>query len=483
MSTLQEILENLDANAPMSLLEIVEEEWSEWERSPEYKSMLDGMRYYRVKNDVLDRKRTRMDEDGRLVEEKNLADNRIPHGFVRKLVDQKTGYLLARPFMVDTANEKYQEQLDPYFDQDFRRQFKNLGKAAVSCGKAWLQAYITGDGDLAFKRIPSVECKPIWKDAEHTELAAMIRSYKEVRYQAKIKKTIRCVEFWSDEGLHYFEEEAGRLVQKEVQGHAFVTEDGEDGKEVEKPYVWERVPFICFKYNSEEQPLIDLIKKQVDDYDNRKSDNSNNLEDLPESTYIVKNYVGTGAAEFRKNINLYRVAFVDEEGGVDTVSLNINTEAYKNHMDQTRRDIYEFGRGVDTQSDRYGSNPTGIALRFLYADLDMDANDMESEFQAGLEQMLWFINQHLANTTNVDYSKETVTFTFNRDILINETEAVTNAKNSMGLISRKTIVSNHPWTVNTNEELEQIEQEEVDQMAKYENGQYPLPGGDPNDEE
>src|SRR5690606_23549857 len=127
-------------------------------------------------------------------------------------------------------------------------------------------------------------------------------------------------------------------------------------------------------------------KTLVDDYDRQKSDNSNNLEDLPNSIYVIKNYDGTNLGEFRRNLATYRAVKVYSEqgsdGGVDTISLDIDVEAFKTHMDLTRKDIYEFGRGVDTQSDKFGNSPSGIALRFLYADLDMDANDIETEFQA-----------------------------------------------------------------------------------------------------
>lgn len=471
MSTLQEILNNLDENAPMSLEEIITEEVSEWERSEERKLMVTGQQYYRVKNDVLQRGRYTIDENGRRVPVTNLADNRIPHGFVRKLVDQKTGYLLSRPFMVETQEQAYQTLLDEIFDKGFRRMLKNLGKDAVNCGKGWLQVYYDKVGKLSFLRLPPEECIPLWKDAAHTELDAMIRVYEVEEYVAKTKTTVKKVEFWNTEGIRFYEYQQGVLQFIEHRSHLTLV-DELDGEVVEQGMNWERVPFICFKYNDEEQPLIDMIKRQVDDYDNQKSDNSNNLEDLPNSIYVVKNFSGTSGGEFRKNIAAYRVAFVDGEGGVDTISLDIDTEAYKTHMEQTRRDIYEFGRGVDTQSDKFGNSPSGIALRFLYSDLDMDANDIEIEFQAALEQLLWFVDQHIINTSKADYSEEPVEFIFNRDILINETEAVTNAKDSVGILSNETIVANHPWTTNTKDEMKRIEKEHAAAQERFDQGQY-----------
>lgn len=471
MSTLQEILSNLDENAPMQLEEIIRMELSEWERSDERKSIVTGKRYYRIKNDIIDCKRTTIDENGRQIEVKNLANNRIPHGFVRKLVDQKIGYLLSRPFMVETKNETYQKLLNDFFDQSFRRKLKNLGKEAINSGKSWMQVYYTADGQLTFKPLESEECLPLWREAAHTELDAFIRSYTVETYAAKSKKDIKRVEFWNHEGVRTYEEETGKLKLVSHKGH-FSAIEQVDGEDVETSMNWERLPFICFKYNEEEQPLIELIKQQVDDYDKRISDNSNNLEDLPNSIYVVKNYSGTGGEDFRKNISTYRVVFVDDQGGVDSISLDINTEAHKTHIEQTRRDIYEFGRGVDTQSDKFGNSPSGIALRFLYSDLDMDANDIESEFQAGLEQLLWFIDTHLANTGQGDYMVEPVEFIFNRDILINETEAVTNAKDSVGILSNETIIANHPWTTNTKEEMDRKAKEEKEAEERFNQGQY-----------
>lgn len=58
-------------------------------------------------NDILDRERTEIGEDGRRVKTDILADNRIAHGFARKLVDQKVGYLLGKPLSISTEKEDY----------------------------------------------------------------------------------------------------------------------------------------------------------------------------------------------------------------------------------------------------------------------------------------------------------------------------------------------------------------------------------------
>ncbi|MNW54367.1 Phage portal protein, SPP1 Gp6-like [compost metagenome] len=374
--------------------------------------------------------------------------------------------------------DEYKEQLDSFFGKPFLRQLKNLGKNAINKGIGWLQVYYSEKGELSFKVIPSEQCVPLWKDGAHTELDKMIRFYPMEVYEAKTKKTVHIVELWDTDGVMKWVQDTtispDLMLYEELKEH--FTAQTKNGQE---KLNWERVPFVPFKYNDEEMPLVEILKTLVDDYDKRMSENANNLEDLPNSIYVIKNYDGTDVGEMRRNLSQLRVIKVRDPGGVDTLSLDIDTEAFSNHMEMLRKSIYEFGRGVDTQSDKFGNSPSGIALRFLYGDLDMDANIIETEFQASLEQLLWFVNQHLANTTNKDYSEFDVEFIFNRDILINETEAVTNAKDSVGVISDETIVANHPWVTNVQDELDRLKKEKSEAMPVAEDQPYGGTGGNP----
>ncbi|EDS78205.1 phage portal protein, SPP1 family [Clostridium botulinum C str. Eklund] len=453
------------ANNTMTLEEIIQEDIKDWKSSQVRRLMLEGQKYYKGDTDIINRKRMAIGEGGELQEIKNLANNKLVHNFVRKLVDQKVGYLLSKPLAIQTNNIQYKELLDDIFNKSFMKLLKNLGKDCINKGIAWAQIYYNEDGELRFKRLPSEEIIPLWKDSEHTKLSVVIRVYEVEVYEGHTKKTITKVEYWDTEKVLRYVEYEGNLIPDveapEDTGHFSMVDD----KGNTKSFTWSKVPFVYFKYNDEEQPLIKFVKSLVDDYDRNKSDNSNNLEDLPNSIYVLKDYDGTNLGEFRKNMSLYRAVKVTGEGGVETRNLEINVEAYKTHIEQTRKDIYEFGRGVDTQSDKFGNSPSGIALKFLYNDLDLDCNIIETEFQASLEYLLWFINQHLINTGQGDCTNENVDFIFNRDTLINESDSISNCQNSVGIISNETIVANHPWA--TKDELEKIKKQKEQQEDVY----------------
>lgn len=91
MSTTEEVIRIIEkgARSAMTNEEIIKQEIDDWLSSQERKDMLAGERYYRNKADILDRKRMTIGDGGALVEAKNLANNKIVHGFLRKLVDQK----------------------------------------------------------------------------------------------------------------------------------------------------------------------------------------------------------------------------------------------------------------------------------------------------------------------------------------------------------------------------------------------------------
>jgi len=396
---------------------------------------------------------------------------------VRKLTDQKVGYLLSKPVSVQSKNKTYSDLLGDIFDDAFHRRLKILGKNAIKKGRSWLHPYYDEEGNFALMEIPFEQGIPFWRDAARTELDAFIRVYDVEYYEVMTKRIITKVEFWDTAGVKRYVLEAGRL-KPDSDGEAFSSHFSAVQGDNETPLNWERVPFICFRYNDEEMPLISFVQSLVDDYDLQRSDNANNLTDLPNGIYVLKNYDGQNLGEFRQNLAKYRAVKVSDEGGVDTLKLELNPEALKVHVEQLRKDIYEFGRGVDTQSDKFGNSPSGIALRFLYSDLDLDANIMETEFQASLEQLLWFVDVHLANSGAGDFADEPVEFIFNRDILINETEAVTNVKASVGILSDETLVAQHPWVTDVQGELDRLKKQSAE-TAAYGG----LGGGDPNADE
>ena len=49
--------------------------------------------------------------------------------------------------------------------------------------------------------------------------------------------------------------------------------------------------------------------------------------------------------------------------------------------------MIENARGYDAKDDRLGGNPNQMNIQSMYSDIDLDANGMETEFQAAFEEL------------------------------------------------------------------------------------------------
>ena len=429
----------------------------EYRDSEVYKIMEIGKNYFFNKNDIIHRQRFYIDRKGEPVATELLSNNKLAHPFMRKLVNQKVNYLLSKDFTI-RGDEKYVEQLNEYFDDKFRLTLINTGKESIRCGVAWIQVYYNKDGELKFKHIPSSEIIPFWHDSEHTELDAIIRIYEQEEYQVdKIEKRIyEIIEYYTPEGLwKYRRLKTGGslfpLTSIEGEGHFTVVKDNE-----EKQATWNKVPFIAFKYNMEEVSLINWVKPLIDDYDKQTSDNSNNLADVPNSIKVIKGYEDNDKEEFSKNLAIFRNVFVGEGGDVTSLSSELDLQGADIHLNRLRKDIFEFGGGVDTVEK-------GVALRFQYADLDMDCSEMAQQFRFSMRQLQWFVNQDLISK-GVQINDKGSDFIFNTDVIINETETINNLAITKDTISQKTLLQNHPWVKNVDEEIRDIESDKQKQL-------------------
>lgn len=56
-------------------------------------------------------------------------------------------------------------------------------------------------------------------------------------------------------------------------------------------------------------------------------------------------------------------------------------------------------------------------------------------------------------------SDKPMSIQFNSDMTIDETAVITNCSNSKGVVSDETILANHPWVKNVNEELNKLKKQ------------------------
>ena len=144
----------------------------------------------------------------------------------------------------------------------------------------------------------------------------------------------------------------------------------------------------------------------------------------------------------------------------------MNSENYKAISDIFKRAIIENCMGYDAKDERLGGSPNQMNIQSMYNDIDLDASDMETEFQAAFDDLLYFVDLHLQNAGQGDYTTVEARITFNTSMPMDETTVIQNAQNSSGIISKRTITAHHPWVTDLDAELEQLEQEEAEEQER-----------------
>ena len=454
------------ARARMSDLEFLEAEIAKWKFSKTRLMQIAGFRYYEGDHDILKRERTMIGEGGRLEKVDNLPNNRIVDNQYAKLVNQKANYIVGKPFVIESDNENYVKELNLVMGKNFLRLLKSAGKSALNGGIAWLFPYYGEDGSLCFRLFPAYEILPFWKDREHTDLDCAVRLYSVIGYEGKDTKLFEKVEVFDGNGITFFTLNGGKLeADSENPNKPYVTAIGGEGEV--SALNWQKIPLVALKYNEAEIPLLKKVKCLQDGLNVMISDFENNMqEDARNTILVLKNYDGTDLGEFRRNLSTFGAVKVrydgDTKGGVETLEVQINAENYRSILELFKKAIIENGMGYDAKDDRMAGNPNQMNIQSMYSDIDLEANDMETELQATFENLLWFVNAHLANTGKGDFSNEEVSITFNRDMLMNESEVIDNCAKSVGILSNETIVAQHPWVNDVDLEMERLEKQKQD---------------------
>lgn len=465
--------------------QFIEREISRFKQSRRRKEMLDGERYFSGKHDILFRKRTVIGEGGELVEVKNLPNNRIVDNQYKKMVIQKTNYLLGQPIAFQSKNTAYMDALKNLFNKRFMRLMKNVGKTALNEGICWLFPTYDENGQFVFKKFRGYEVIPGWRDADHTILEYAIRLYAMISYEGETERLVEKVEVFDESGIHYFVLDGNSLVPEEPFHQSYFT----DGVH---PLNWSKIPLIPFRRDADETPLIRCVKSLQDGLNAILSNFQNNMEEDSRNTILILvNYDGENLGEFRRNLAQYgavKVKTVDGAAGdLRTLEIEVNAENYKVILELFKKAIIENAMGFDAKDDRMAGQPNQMNIQSMYSDIDLDANDMETEFQAGFEELLWFCCCHLANTGVGDFEGEDVEVIFNRDILINEGEVIENIGKSVGILSDETLIANHPWVDDVRDELERKREQVKEELnqAMYEGAFSPVKpvskAGEPND--
>ena len=209
--------------------------------------------------------------------------------------------------------------------------------------------------------------------------------------------------------------------------------------------------------------MISDLKKYkdlIDIYDKVMSGYANDLEDIQQLIYILENYGGEDLKEILGELKRYKTVKTETgedgktNGGLKTLSIEIPVEARNSILEILKKQIYESGQALQQDNENFG-NASGVALKFFYRKLELKAGLTQIEFEKGFAQLIRAILRYL---NIADWKTKSITQTWTRNMISNDLEnaQIANESKSNETISDETIVKNHPWVENPEEELKKL---------------------------
>ena len=179
-------------------------EIKEWKNSQRRKDQVMGDLYYEGQHDILQRQRTIIGENGQLQVVTNLPNNRLIVNQYALMVDQKTNYLVGKPFTLNCQDKGYTDALGKVFNKRFYRLLKYVCEDALNGGIGWLYPYYNEAGELTFKHFPAYDILPFWADDDHTILDCAIRYYTQEVWNGYQKEKVEKVEIFKADGIYRY---------------------------------------------------------------------------------------------------------------------------------------------------------------------------------------------------------------------------------------------------------------------------------------
>ena len=413
----------LKSDNPSVLSRFIDDAVKTDRQSPIKEKMSEGLKYYDYKHDILKFRLFYYNEDGKLVEETNRSNIKIPHAFFTEQVDQKVQYLLSNPVEFETADTELKTYLEEYIDDDFQLMLQEMVEGASKKAYEFAYVYRATSGKLLFKVADSRKVVVIYDDMN--EVIAIIRYYDTDITKDNRKVTVTKAELWDTEKTWFFVSSSdynNRFILDNSQEinpryHQVVTDN--DGKLLGKGFGY--IPFLKLSNNKNEKTDLEPIKALIDDYDLMACALSNNLVDFDHPIYAVKGYGKDNLDELVTNLRTKKTVGVSQEGGIDVKTVDIPVTARKTKLETDKEAIYKFGMAFDSSQVGDG-NITNIVIKSRYSLLDLKCNKTEIRLRAFIKQLLDIIILDINERYHKSFKRQQVEVVITRSTLINQTD-------------------------------------------------------------
>lgn len=406
-----------------------------------YRDTLKAKAYFNGETDIQFRKKEYINENGVKVVDIYKANNTISTDIFKKIILQESSTLFAKGVNINP-------EIKANFSKMFDIKLQRLGIESSLGGTAYGYVTPTKNG-LTLEYFSADEFVPI-VDVFTGDLVAGIRF---IQLDSNLPMKI---ELYEIDGLTTFVTDGSQNIKilDEKRNYYTITESDALSKTVyERNY--SILPVIPL-YNglSKKSRLNRALKTKIDLLEIILSDFGNNLEDMQDVYWTIKNYDGQGLSEFIREMKQHKAIKVGDDGDVKSHTTDVPYQAREAAIKILKKQIFSDSMALDTE-DMSGTLTT-VEINARRENLNLKIDDFENEAHN-------FMNSVMQIYQEIYGEVEKYNLTFIRSGLINETEIIDNIIKIRSDIDHRTALELNPMIDNDNIDviLERMKEEDM----------------------
>lgn len=372
----------------------------------------------------------------------NKVNNRLNNPYDADIVDTKVGYMFGHPITYELDMDKENPSTTDVFLKDELERFllrnnvedldSESGKLAAICGRASRLVYIDLDGKESIRNIDPWEVVHIGDDISHPEYS-----------------------IWK-----YYDGE-DEVIEAYSRESIMVYRNGEF--EMSRINVFEYTPLFGIANNRELQGDAEKVMNLIDAYDRTLSDASNEIEQWRLAYLVLTGGSMGDADEFMEEVKKTGVfELMDEKDSVKYLTKDVNDQMIENHLNRLDENIIRFAKSVNFGDESFGTNITGVALRFKLMAFENKCITMERKFTKALRYQFKVVFSAWAKKLSIsdeDYLR--VWFGFKRNLPVNISDEATATAALKGLVSERTRLSLLSFVDDVDYEMQEMENDTI----------------------
>lgn len=349
-------------------------------------------------------------------------DNRVISNWANYVVDTYIGYFMGTPVKIQLEDDSKNELLQNWLKiNTFQDKLSEVAKQVAIYGLSYMLAYQDEDSNTCVAVVPPDEGFIIYDTSIKRKPIAFVRyAYFNSELVGEVYTESKVYSIDKDGTL----EETGAIVP------------------------FKEVPAVEFYANEERLSLVGKIRTLVDAYDKAFSQKANEIQYFDQAYLLLLGLNLPKDPETGKPIldfNGDKKAFYDPSpesanAKVEFLAKPDSDNMQENMLNRLVNDIFQTAMVANLNDEAFSGNSSGVAIRYKLLSMQNQAALEERKFTIALTNFLGNIVSlgKVIGSVTVDEVKAGLSFTFKRNIPVNDADEANTAKTLEGVVSKET---------------------------------------------